>query len=64
MKAGYRIPIDRARRDDPPRGDWERLDPVAPGRVQILAVRGDAGVQAQAAVMELRRLAALSPDWE
>ena len=44
--------------------DWERLDPLAKGRVQILPVRGDAVVQAQAAVMELQRLAALSPDWD
>ena len=64
MKAGHPIRIDRARRDDPPGGDWERLDPLARGRVQILPVRDDAIVQAQAAVMELQRLAALSPDWD
>ena len=64
MKAGRPIRVDEVRRDDPPGGDWQRLDPLAGGRVQVLPVRGDAVVQAQAAVIELQRLAALSSDWD
>lgn len=64
MKAGHSIRTDKARRDDPPGGDWERLDPLARGRVQVLPVRGAAVVQAQAAVLELQRLAALSAGWD
>ena len=35
MKAGQPIRIDPARRRLPPGGDWQRIDAVAQGRVQI-----------------------------
>ena len=64
MKAGHPIHIDRAREKDPPGGVWEKLDPVARGRVQILPAGGDPVSQARTVMAELRRLAALSPDWD
>ena len=63
MKTGHPIHIDRARTRAPPGGDWEALDPVARGRVQILPSRHDPIEQAQAAMAELQRLSTLAPDW-
>ena len=66
MKTGHPIHIDRARTRAPPGGDWEALDPVARGRVQILSSPPDPIAQAQAAMTELRRLSELAPqgwDW-
>ena len=34
MKAEHPIRIDRARKKEPPGGDWSELDSVAQGRVQ------------------------------
>ena len=39
------------------------MDPVSRGRVQILPIRRDPISQAQAAIAELQRLSALTPDW-
>ncbi len=64
MKGEHPIRIDRSRAQDPPGGAWETLDPVARGRVQILPARPDAIAQAQVAMSELRRLAALASDWD
>ena len=64
MKTGHPIHIDRARTRAPPGGDWEALDPVARGRVQILPSPPGPVAQAQAAMTELRRLSALAPDWD
>ena len=64
MKTGHPIHIDRARTRAPPGGDWETLDPVARGRVQILPSPPDPIAQAQAAMTELRRLSELAPDWD
>ncbi len=64
MKTGHPIHIDRARTRAPPGGDWETLDPVARGRVQILPSPPDPIAQAQAAMTELRRLSALALDWD
>ncbi|WP_419909098.1 RecQ family ATP-dependent DNA helicase [Candidatus Poriferisodalis sp.] len=64
MKAGHAIRINRARRGDPPGGHWESLDPIANGRVQVLHPSEDSFTQAQAAIVELRRLAGLAPDWD
>ena len=36
MKAGHPIEVDRARKKDPPGGEWAERDPVTRGRVQIL----------------------------
>ena len=64
MKAEHPIHIDRARAKDPPGGAWQKLDPVSRGRVQILPVGRDPVSQAQTAMVELLRLADLSPDWD
>ena len=64
LKTGHPIRIDRARSKNPPGGDWETLDPVARGRVQLLPARRDPISQAQVAMTELQRLAALVPNWD
>ena len=64
MKADHPIAIDRSRRRDPPGGSWTMTDPVAQGRVQVLPAGDNPISQAQAAVAELQRLAALDPDWD
>ena len=67
MKVAYPIEIDRRRAKAPPGGAWSRRDPVARGRVQVLAADGDDSAQAVAAVTELRRLEALAAaagDWD
>ena len=66
MKADHPIRVDRKRRrgKEPLGGDWEALDPVADGRVQVIAVPEDDRQQALACIAELKRLAALSGDWE
>ncbi|WP_419921266.1 RecQ family ATP-dependent DNA helicase [Candidatus Poriferisodalis sp.] len=63
MKAGQAIRINRARRGDPPGGEWESLDAITKGRVQVLHQSEDSVAQAQAAMIELRRLAGLVPSW-
>ena len=63
MKTGRPIRIDRARAKEQSGGAWSGRDPVARGRVQMLPA-GDTPIsQAQAAVAELKRLSALTPDW-
>ena len=63
MKTGRPIRIDRARTKEQSGGAWPGRDPVARGRVQMLPA-GDTPIsQAQAAVAELKRLSALTPDW-
>ena len=64
MKTGHPISIDRARAKNSPGGDWCKLDSVAQGRVQILPAQQDSIAQARVAMMELQRLATLSPDWD
>ena len=64
MKTEHPITVNRTRADDLPGGVWEQSDPVARGRVQILPVRGGPIPQAQAAMTEFRRLAALDPKWD
>lgn len=56
MKTGPAIHINRARRGEPAGGEWQSLDPVAKGRVQVLHPSEDSVTQAQAAMVELRRL--------
>ena len=66
MKTENPIEIDRKRSKAAPGGDWSTRDPVAGGRVQVLAVGADVRAQAVAAVAELRRLealAAIAGDW-
>ena len=64
MKREAAITIDAARRKSPAGGVWHALDPVARGRVQILAVGGDETTQALAVMAEFERLAALDKDWD
>ena len=64
MKAGHPIHIDKARLKESPGGDWEKRDPVAQGRVQVLPAGSDPVSQAQAVMAEFQRLAALTPDWD
>jgi ATP-dependent DNA helicase RecQ len=64
MKSAHPIRIDRGRRKAPPGGEWEALDPVARGRVQILPA-GDGRIsQARAVIAELQRLASPDASWD
>jgi len=65
MKTEHPIRINHTRRDDPLGGRWQRIDPLAQGRVQILGVPADVIGQAVVAMTELHRLKALDPqgDW-
>ena len=67
MKAKHAIRVNQGRAKAKPGGDWETLDPVARGRVQILASPDDHLAQAQAAMVELQRLSTLAskaPNWD
>jgi len=64
MKASHPIRIDKGRTKNPPGGNWQTLDVVSHGRVQILPA-GDTGItQAMAIMAELERLAECEPEWE
>ena len=64
LKRDHRLRIDGHRHAEPPGGAWTARDEVARGRVQILRLKGGQLSQAAAAVEELKRLAALAPDWQ
>jgi ATP-dependent DNA helicase RecQ len=64
MKSEQPIRINRARARERAGGDWETLDPVGRGRVQILAAGRDPAMQAVAVISELERLAALDANWD
>ncbi len=64
MKVEHPISVNQARSKDPGGGEWEKLDPVAKGRVQIVPAGEDPFSQAVIAVAELRRLEDLSDNWE
>ena len=64
MKSEHPIRVDKVRGKVPPGGDWQALDPVAQGRVQVLASPQNPVGQAQAAMVELKRLATLTTDWD
>ncbi|MDE2915456.1 MAG: RecQ family ATP-dependent DNA helicase [Paracoccaceae bacterium] len=64
MKVGYPIRVDKDRAKDPKGGAWDGRDPVARGRVQILAVDRDPVAQTQAVMFEFERLSKLDPDWD
>ena len=64
MKTEYPIQIDRGRRNAPDGGEWEAMDPVSAGRVQILSVPGGIENQASAAISELLRLKQCSNEWQ
>lgn len=63
MKRGHPISVNRARSKESWGGRWSRLDPLTEGRTQILPVGETPSSQAQVVIAELKRLAALSPDW-
>ncbi|TVR03532.1 MAG: ATP-dependent helicase, partial [Spirochaetaceae bacterium] len=56
MKRDQEIRIDHARRDLAPGGEFAELDPVARGRVHVLEVPRDLGLEVQMALAELTRL--------
>ncbi len=64
MKRGHPIHVNRARSSDPMGGEWQKLDPVAKGRVQVLPAGPDTVSQARVAMGELLRLAESVPDWD
>ncbi|MFO1420756.1 MAG: RecQ family ATP-dependent DNA helicase [Candidatus Competibacteraceae bacterium] len=63
MKAGHPITINRIRAKASAGGNWQSLDPITRGRVQVLPAGDNAVTQAVAVMTELRRLAGLAPDW-
>ena len=64
MKVEHPITVDRARNNAPAGGDWQALDPVSEGRVQILLSERSRTTQAIVAMKELERMAELDADWE
>ncbi len=64
MKSGNPIHVDRTRARMAPGGDWNLVDPVAQGRVQVLPAGDTPITQAQTVIAELKRLADLAPDWD
>lgn len=64
MKVEHPISIDRARRKSSPGGEWQQIDRVSQGRVQILPVGNDAFTQAVAVMAEFKRLSALTKAWD
>ena len=63
MKHKHPIQVNRAREKMPAGGQWEMLDPVSRGRVQILPAGDDEIAQAQAVITEFLRLQELDQDW-
>jgi len=64
MKTEHPIRINRARAKHSPGGEWERLDPVSRGKVQILPAGRDPISQARSVMAEFQRLAKLAPKWD
>ncbi len=64
MKVDHPIAVNRARARDPSGGDWALMDPVTRGQVQTLPAGDNPVTQAQAVVVELKRLASLDPEWD
>ncbi|MDE0600601.1 MAG: RecQ family ATP-dependent DNA helicase [bacterium] len=64
MKTGHSISINRARAKEPHGAIWSQRDPLTQGRTQILPAGENPISQAQTAVMELQRLADLTPNWD
>ncbi len=64
MKIDHPIKINKKRERDKPGGEWEEIDKLSRGRVQILNIPNDPVVQAQAIMHELERLLNLASDWE
>ena len=64
MKTEHPITINRVRQKSPAGGDWQDIDPVSRGCVQILPAGDDALSQAMAVMAELERLSRLDPGWD
>lgn len=64
MKTEHPIRIDRARSKSPAGGEWQELDPVGQGRVQVLPAGENAMTQAVSVMAEFQRLSGLGPAWE
>ena len=64
MKVDHPISVNQARSKDPGGGEWEKLDPVAKGKVQVIPAGEDIYSQAVIAMAELRRLEGLSDSWD
>ena len=64
MKVKHPIHVDRARAKNLPGGKWQQLDPVSQGRVRILPTERNPVLQARTAILDLLRLADLSPNWD
>ena len=62
MKTDHPIRINHARQNELAGERWQKLDPLAQGRVHILAVPNDLIGQAAVAMAEMQRLKALAPD--
>ncbi|MFW2356549.1 RecQ family ATP-dependent DNA helicase [Hydrogenophaga sp.] len=68
MKVEHPIEVNRSRQRDPLGGEWTQRDPVAQGRVQLLAIPpGEMGpmvCQAVGLMNEFDRLRLLDPEWK
>ena len=64
MKVDRPIVANQSRRRERAGGEWEGIDPVTQGKVQILPAGKDAITQAQLVVQELKRMAALDAGWK
>ena len=63
MKVDHPIKVNKKREKDKPGGEWEEIDNLSRGRVQILNIPNDPVVQAQAVMHEFERLSKLSSEW-
>ena len=63
MKTDHPIKINKSREKDNPGGEWEEIDKMGRGRVQILNVPNDFVIQAQTVMHEFERLSKLSSNW-
>lgn len=64
MKMDNPVAIDRARLKFRAGGEWEDIDPVVKGRVQVLAKVDNAVEQVESVMAELTRLSTLDPQWD
>jgi ATP-dependent DNA helicase RecQ len=64
MKTGHDIVVNRSRESDLEGGEFERLDPISRGRVQVLTTEASNFAQAITAVKELERLSEVVQDWD
>lgn len=63
MKIQHPIRINQARQEHAPGGEWQQLDPISQGRVQILPVSINPSNRAMDVMTELQRLASCDSSW-